>query len=121
MLLGLLAGSTLAKGSPLKGIAMTLLGLFLGIVGTDVETGSERFTFRIPNLLDGIELVGLALGLFGIAEFMKSVNQYSEVNTRYSKVGLRDLRPSRDELRRSIPAMLRGPANSRISSKAFLS
>ncbi|MGY3646984.1 hypothetical protein ACVWW2_002275 [Bradyrhizobium sp. LM4.3] len=87
---------------------MTLLGLFLGIVATDVETGSERFTFGIPNLLDGIELVGLALGLFGVAEFMKSVNQYSEVNTRYSKVGLCDLRPSRDELRRSIPAMLRG-------------
>lgn len=77
-------------------------------MGTDVETGSERFTFGIPNLLDGIELVGLALGLFGIAEFMKSVNQCSEVNTRYSNVGLRDLRPSRDELRRSIPAMLRG-------------
>lgn len=108
MLLGLLAGSTLAKGSPLKGIPMTLLGLFLGIVGTNVETGTERFTFGIPNLLDGIELVGLALGLFGIAEFMKSVNQYSEVNTRYSNVGPRDLRPSRDELRRSIPAMLRG-------------
>nr|WP_249163492.1 tripartite tricarboxylate transporter permease [Bradyrhizobium diazoefficiens] len=79
-----------------------------GNVGTDVETGTERFTLGIPNLLDDIELVGLALGLFGIAEFMKSVNQYSEVNTRYSNVGLRDLRPSRDELRRSIPAMLRG-------------
>src|SRR6201981_2802373 len=108
MLLGLLAGSTLARGSPLKGIAMTLLGLLLGIVGTDIETGTPRFTFGITSLFDGIELVGLALGLFGIAEFMKSVNQYSDINTRYSNVGLRDLRPSRDELRRSIPAMLRG-------------
>src|SRR5579871_4081760 len=108
MLLGLLAGSTLARGSPLKGIAMTLLGLLLGIVGTDIETGTPRFTFGITSLFDGVELVGLALGLFGIAEFMKSVNQYSDINTRYSKVGLRDLRPTRDEFRRSIPAMFRG-------------
>src|ERR1700742_455242 len=108
MLLGLLAGSTLARGSPLKGIAMTLVGLLLGIVGTDIETGTPRFTFGITSLFDGIELVGLALGLFGIAEFMKSVNQYSDTNTRYSTVGLRDLRPSRDEIRRAIPAMFRG-------------
>src|ERR1700757_2010660 len=108
ILLGLLAGSTLARGSPLKGIAMTCLGLLLGIVGTDLETGTARFTFGIQSLFDGVELVGLALGLFGIAEFMKSVNQYSDINTRYSNVGLRDLRPSRDEFRRSIPAMFRG-------------
>ena len=108
MLLGLLAGSTLARGSPLKGIAMTLVGLLLGIVGTDIETGTPRFTFGLNSLFDGIELVGLALGLFGIAEFMKSVNQYSDINTRYSKIGLRDLRPTRDEFRRAIPAMLRG-------------
>src|SRR5947207_2781906 len=81
---GLLAGSTLARGSPLKGIAMTLVGLLLGIVGTDIETGTPRFTFGIPSLFDGIELVGLALGLFGIAEFMKSVNQFSDINTKYS-------------------------------------
>src|ERR1700740_3548388 len=56
MLLGLLAGSTLARGSPLKGIAMTLLGLVLGIVGTDIETGTARFTFGIQSLYDGIEL-----------------------------------------------------------------
>ena len=75
MLLGLLAGSTLARGSPLKGVAMTVLGLMLGIVGTDLETGAERFTFGMTHLDDGIELVALALGLFGIAEFMNSVNQ----------------------------------------------
>src|ERR1700751_1151186 len=108
MLLGLLAGSTLARGSPLKGVAMTCVGLLLGIVGTDIETGTARFTFGIQSLFDGVELVGLALGLFGIAEFMKSVNQYSDINTKYSNVGLKDLRPSRDELRRSIPAMFRG-------------
>src|SRR6266700_6292691 len=50
MLVGLLAGSTLAKGSPLKGIAMTVFGLLVGIVGTDIETGEARFTFGIPEL-----------------------------------------------------------------------
>src|SRR6201986_2879462 len=108
MLLGLLAGSTLARGSPLKGVAMTCLGLLLGIVGTDIETGTPRFTFGVQSLYDGVELVGLALGLFGIAEFMQSVNKYSDINTHYSDVGFRDLRPTRDEFRRAIPAMLRG-------------
>ncbi len=108
MLLGLLAGSTLARGSPLKGVAMTIVGLLLGIVGSDLETGTPRFTFDITHLYDGVEIVALALGLFGIAEFMKSVNQYSEITTTYSNVKLRDLRPSRDEFRRSIPAMFRG-------------
>ncbi len=120
MLLGLLAGSTLARGSPLKGIAMTLVGLLLGIVGTDIETGTARFTFGIQSLFDGVELVGLALGLFGIAEFMTRVNQYSDINTRYSNVGLRDLRPTRDEFRRSIPAMFRGTLVGRMSRMRML-
>src|SRR6201993_1450798 len=66
MLLGLLAGSTLAKGSPPKGVAMTILGLLLGLVGQDANTGIERFTFGVLNLDDGVELVALSLGLFGI-------------------------------------------------------
>src|ERR1700684_1324258 len=59
MLLGLLAGSTLARGSPLKGVAMTVLGLLLGLVGTDVNSGTERFTFGYPSLSNGIEIVAL--------------------------------------------------------------
>jgi putative tricarboxylic transport membrane protein len=108
MLLGLLAGSTLAKGSPLKGVAMTVLGLLFGIVGSDLETGAERFTFGFPQLDDGIELVALALGLFGIAEFMNSVNQSAPINTKYSHVKLKDMRPSMAELKWALPAMLRG-------------
>lgn len=108
MLLGLLAGATLARGSPLKGIAMTVLGLMLGIVGTDVQTGSERFTFGMTHLDDGIELIALALGLFGIGEFMNSVNQVSTANAKYARVSLKDMRPSREELRRTIAPMIRG-------------
>jgi putative tricarboxylic transport membrane protein len=56
-------------------VAMTVLGLLLGIVGSDIETGAERFTFGFVQLDDGVELIALALGLFGIAEFMNSINQ----------------------------------------------
>jgi len=108
MLLGLLAGSTLARGSPVKGVAMTVLGLMLGIVGTDLETGAERFTFGMTHLDDGIELIALALGLFGIAEFMNSVNQVSLVNAKYANVRLRDMRPTKKDFKRSIAPMFRG-------------
>jgi TctA family transporter len=108
MLLGLLAGSTLARGSPLKGVAMTVLGLMLGIVGTDIETGSERFTFGMTHLDDGVELIALALGLFGIAEFMNSVNQISTINAQYTNVRLRDLRPTKEDMKRSFFPMIRG-------------
>ena len=79
MLLGLLAGSTLARGSPLKGVAMTVLGLLIGIVGADIETGTPRLTFGVIDLYDGVEIVALALGLFGVAEFLKSINQANRV------------------------------------------
>ncbi len=108
MLLGLLAGSTLAKGSPLKGIAMTLLGLLLGLAGTDIETGDQRFTFGLLPLSDGIEIVALALGIFGVAEFLKSVNNLAPISLQGTKVRLRDLRPTRAELRQALPAMARG-------------
>ena len=108
MLLGLIAGSTLARGSPVKGIAMTVLGLILGSVGTDLDDGSTRYTFGILELADGIALIALALGLFGIAEFMNSINQVAPINRRYTNVGLRELRPSRADLRMSFLPMLRG-------------
>jgi putative tricarboxylic transport membrane protein len=108
MLLGLLAGSTLARGSPVKGVAMTVVGLLIGIVGSDIETGSPRFTFGLPQLDDGVEIVALALGLFGIAEFMSSVNKITDINTKYSNIGLRDMKPSGADLKKAILPMFRG-------------
>ena len=107
MLLGLLAGSTLARGSPLKGVAMTVFGLLLGMVGTDIDTGAPRFTFGILNLFDGIEIVALALGLFGIAEFMKSVNHYAEVDTTIQREAPRHAAVARG-MQARLPAMIRG-------------
>ncbi len=108
MLLGLLAGSTLARGSPLKGVAMTVFGLILSAIGADIETGSPRLTFGLVGLFDGVEIIALALGLFGIAEFMKSVNQTAPVNLKYSNISLRDLRPSKADLKQAGWPMIRG-------------
>jgi putative tricarboxylic transport membrane protein len=108
MLLGLLAGSTLARGSAVKGVAMTALGLMFGTVGTDINTGATRFTYGVLDLYGGIEIVALALGLFGLAEFIKNVNRLTPVHADQVNVRLRDMRPSRADLKKSIPAMIRG-------------
>jgi putative tricarboxylic transport membrane protein len=108
MLLGLLAGSTLAKGSALKGVAMTILGLLLGLVGQDINSGAERFTFGIIDLDDGIEIVSLSLGLFGIAEFLRSVNNTAPINTAYAKLGFSDMRPSKADMKKAALPILRG-------------
>lgn len=107
MLLGLLAGATMSRGAPLKGVAMTLFGLILGGVGSDVNTGTLRFTFGFSNLNDGIELSALCLGLFGIADFLMTVNR-RKVTALPAILRLRDMLPTRSELRQSIMPMLRG-------------
>ena len=104
----MLAGSTLARGSPLKGVTMTVLGLVFGIVGSDIETGTPRLTFGLLQLYDGVEIAALALGLFGIAEFMKSVNQNVKFDRAYANVSVRDMWPSGADLRRSFFPMIRG-------------
>ena len=74
MLLGLVAASTLAVGSPVKGLAMVVFGLLLGTVGTDINSGVPRFDFDIPELMDAISLVALAMAIFGVAELIASIN-----------------------------------------------
>jgi TctA family transporter len=107
MLLGLIAGSTMSGGSPLKGVAMTLVGMLCGVTGTDVSSGVIRFTFGLPDLADGIGLVAICMGLFGVADFLINVNKVSFVGGG-TKVRLRDMRPSKAELRQSFMPMVRG-------------
>jgi putative tricarboxylic transport membrane protein len=107
MLLGLLAGGTMARGAALNGVAMTVVGLLIGVVGTDVNSGVQRFTFDIPELSNGVELVALALGLFGVADFLLSVNRIHFVGRR-TKVRFRDMRPSKAELKQAFMPMVRG-------------
>ena len=107
MLLGLIAASTLASGSPAKGLAMVALGLLLGTVGTDVNSGVARFDFGIPELMDGINLVALAMGVFGISEVISSINQVREGEVK-EKITLRNMTPTAKDVRESIMPMLRG-------------
>jgi putative tricarboxylic transport membrane protein len=107
MLLGLLAGGTMARGSVLKGVSMTVVGLLIGLVGTDVNSGVARFTFGFPDLADRVELVALALGLFGVADFLLNVNHIQIVGGGM-KVRFRDMRPSKAELKQAFFPMVRG-------------
>lgn len=107
MLLGLLAGGTMSKGSALKGMAMTIVGLLIGIVGTDVNSGAMRFTFGLVELSDRIELVALALGLFGVTDFLLNVNRMHIVGSG-TKIRFRDTIPSWAELKHAFPATVRG-------------
>jgi putative tricarboxylic transport membrane protein len=109
MLLGLVAASTITAGAPAKGLAMVVLGLLLGTVGTDVNSGVSRFDFGFPQMRDGIMLVALAMGLFGIAEVVSSVNrkQGTAVRERFT---LRSMLPTRRDMNDSALPMLRGTA-----------
>jgi putative tricarboxylic transport membrane protein len=107
MLLGLVAASSLASGSPAKGFAMVVLGLLLGTVGTDVNSGVARFDFGVPELMDGINLVALAMGVFGIAEVIGSINQKREGEVK-EKISMRTMLPTKKEAKESVMPMLRG-------------
>ncbi|MBO1073634.1 tripartite tricarboxylate transporter permease [Roseomonas marmotae] len=109
MLLGLIAAAALAQGSPAKGIAMVLLGLALGMIGTDVQTGQQRFTFGIPQLSDGLNLVAVAMGLFGVSEVITSIMRMRDVNKqKQESITMRSMLPRADDVKRSWRAMLRG-------------
>lgn len=107
MLLGLLTGATMSRGSALKGVAMTVFGLLCGVVGTDVTSGTTRFTFDIMDLSEGIELGALCMGLFGIADFLLCVNKENP-SPQNAKVRMRDMRPTWAEIKQAFMPMLRG-------------
>jgi putative tricarboxylic transport membrane protein len=107
MLLGLIAASTLASGSPAKGLAMVAVGLLLGTVGTDVNSGQARYDFGVPELMDGINLVALAMGIFGISEVISSINQVRDAKSQ-EKITFRGMMPTRQDMRDSVMPMLRG-------------
>ncbi len=75
MVLGLIAAVVLAHGSVIKAVAMIMLGLLIGLVGTDGNTGGTRFTFGITELTDGIDVATLAIGMFGIGEIIANLAQ----------------------------------------------
>ena len=75
MVLGLVAAVVLANGSVVKALGMVVLGLLLGMIGTDVNSGVARFSFDIPELTDGVEFAVVAMGMFGFAEIILNLEQ----------------------------------------------
>jgi TctA family transporter len=108
MLLALVAASTLGVGSPLKGLCMVVFGLILGFVGTDISSGQFRYTFGIPALSDGISLVALAMGLFGIAEILTNLVSGALPQIENTRVTLRSMIPSRLDMKQFRMSCARG-------------
>jgi TctA family transporter len=108
MVLGLVASVVLAHGSLLKAIGMILLGLLLGLVGSDVNTGTPRYTFDLPQLADGINFVIVAMGMFAIGEIIRNLEHDETRETVVKKVT--GLMPTREDFRRMVGPVLRGTA-----------
>ncbi len=106
MVLGLIGAVVLASGSLIKAIGMIVLGLLLGLVGTDVNSGAARYSFDIPELTDGIGFVAIAMGVFGFAEIMNNLEQKEKRETFLDKVT--SLWPSKEDFKRMMPSILRG-------------
>ncbi len=106
MILGLVILSYLAQKSMAKALMMAGVGIILGTVGLDTMTGMPRFTFGIPELLDGVGLVPLAMGLFGISEIFLNVEK--TIRPEIYEMPLKNLLPTRKDWKDSFRAILRG-------------
>jgi TctA family transporter len=108
ILLGLVASITLAHGSIFKAVGMIVFGLLAGMVGTDLNSATTRFTFGSLSLADGLNVVAIAVGLFGIPEILTKFEDETNRTVIVRKVT--SLMPSRSELKASAKAILRGTA-----------
>ncbi len=106
MVVGLISSVALAHGSVLKALAMIVLGLLFGMVGNDIYTGTPRFTFEYNELAEGLNFVPVAVGLFGIAEILRNLENETTREVIVKKV--RGLMLSRQELKAIIAPVLRG-------------
>jgi len=107
MVLGLVAASVVSSGSAIKGITMVVGGVLLGMVGTDVNSGVARFDLGFPELQDGVQIVAIAMGLFGVTEIIASINHVKAADSKID-VSMKAMLPTRDEMKRSWGPMARG-------------
>jgi TctA family transporter len=106
MVLGLVASIVLASGSLLHALGMIVLGLLLGLVGTDVNSGTARYSFGVPELADGISFVTVAMGVFGLGEIIANLAHEETRSVLMAKV--KGLMPTRDDWGKIIAPILRG-------------
>jgi putative tricarboxylic transport membrane protein len=99
----------MARGSVAKALAMIVIGLLLGLVGTDIHTGRQRFTFGSTELFDGIDFVSIAVGIFGFGSIVASLEKGEDAQTvSVLRAKLQRLWPTREDFRLAWPASLRG-------------
>ena len=108
MVLGLLASLVLARGSLLHATGMVVLGLLLGLVGADVNSGAQRYTFDIPQMADGIGFVVVAMGMFGLAEVVRNLENENDRPKIVTKIT--SLMPTKEDWKRIVGPILRGTA-----------
>ena len=106
MLMGLVAAAVLAEGDMIRSLAMVGMGLLLGIVGTDVNTGMPRFSFGITELTDGIGFVVVAVGVFAVGEIINNLGETTDRQVFTSAI--KSLMPTREDIKASIGPILRG-------------
>jgi TctA family transporter len=106
MLMGLVAAAVLAQGDMVKSLAMVAMGLLLGLVGTDVNSGARRFTFDFNELSDGISFIVLAVGIFAIGEIVANLGDPEERRIFTDRV--KNLMPTREDLKQSAAPIVRG-------------
>ncbi|MCX8997428.1 tripartite tricarboxylate transporter permease [Rhizobiaceae bacterium BDR2-2] len=107
MVLGMLACIALASGSLVKALGMSVVGMLAGLIGTDIYTGSVRLNFGLFSLADGLSVVAIAAGVFGLSEIIRNTeNETGEGTTSLKRVG--SLMPTREEMRRSVGPVIRG-------------
>ncbi len=106
MFLGLTVLVYLANGPTIKALIMAALGIVLGIVGTDLITGRARFTYGLIELNDGIGIVPVVMGVFGIAEVL--INVETIIRQTAPETKIRGLLPNRQDWKDSLPPIFRG-------------
>jgi putative tricarboxylic transport membrane protein len=107
MVLGLVTAVILAHGSVLKAVGMVLVGLLLGLIGTDVNSGLTRYTFGIAEIWEGIDFVPMVIGMFGIVEIVRNL-EHTELPRPHLKARMSELWPKGQDFRDSWRAVLRG-------------
>ncbi|MFC0216935.1 tripartite tricarboxylate transporter permease [Pseudochelatococcus lubricantis] len=106
MTLGLVGAVSLASGTMLKSVAMVVLGLLLGLAGSDSNTGALRFTFGLQQLWDGVDFIVLAVGLFAFGEIYSTLANRDEPDAKTNPINR--LWPDREDFRRMFAPILRG-------------
>ncbi len=108
MVLGLVAAVVLAHGSLLHAFGMVVLGLLLGLIGTDVNSGAARYTFDLPQLADGIGFVIVAMGMFGLGEIVRNLEHEGTRSVMVTKI--EGLMPTKADFKRMWAPIVRGTA-----------